>query len=1175
VVSDLNNSSSLEEKKSTAWTGRNGVWAIALGLVGLAINLLPFEILPGLHLIFGSVFAILAAVKYGAAAGSLAGLIAGLPTGSVRVEPFLLSALLGAGEGAWVGRRTRSGKREPFAAVLSYWLLIGAWLGLAGQLFIMRIPLREALILQARSVINAILAGMLVELGLLVYEVIWRRQGQPGPERFTLRSLATLILTSLLTFPLLYISTHDANSERERMMSDMAVSSAVDVRSVEIEVRTLLESHSRGLKTAASLFSSPPHKTDDAESLGRLLSSMRYQYPLLRRLSLTDVRGRTLATDPPQSASLDTAIDQNGIPFYEELPATKTTVYSTVIQDEQGLAVVAGEPIFDRNNLLTGFVLGWMDLEGFQKALPQYDREGAAVIITDREGRIIADSADPNRQSEVRLADHRDFELVRQQGGGTNYYEQTGVSAARRLHIADGFHLSTAMVPPTGWWVWSKQTVAPLATRLEGLYLNNLMVLLGALFLSFLLSRALIRLLTNPVAELQQSAAALAAGDFRARPRGRFITTELDSLLQSFRLMAESLESSWGRQQELLGEVSVAKGELEATFDAMTDAVVLTDAEDRIVRANRSYYRLRGVEPEQAVGRTLADIAHAKGDWRACEVCCARREGRHAVVLKKPEENLIRRDLEIRVDPIYSGSGERLGAVQILRDLTERRQAEAEAEKASALLKNLVDAAYDGIYAADLAGHFLWANKQAADLFGLDSQGIEGRSYLHAAHPDDLSRVRAAFDAAASGEARSYEARYLSADRGARYVLVTNSPVYTGGEVAAVLGVMRDVTGERAAREVAMRNDKLRALGQLASGVAHNFNNSLTAVLGYTQMVIGKLSDQKLVRHLHTVEMAALDAAKMVQRIQNFARRSREEPSGVCELSGLIGDALDLTRSRWRDDARAAGINYEVEFRPAGDMVVVCDQSALREVFVNLIINALDAMAAGGRLVITTEMENGSVLINFTDTGCGITEEVRQRLFEPFYTTKGAKGYGMGLAVTFGIIERHGGEIAVSSEPGHGSTFKLKLPVALGVEEIQVEAGTDRRARQATVLVVDDEAPIRVLIGDLLRARGHKVEAAEDGLAGIRAVQKKRYDLVITDLSMPGADGWTVIRETRRLWPDAKVMLVTGYGNLKDRAFPGGDMTLVDDFISKPFDIAEIDSKVNELLLSSDDASAS
>ena len=598
-------------------------------------------------------------------------------------------------------------------------------------------------------------------------------------------------------------------------------------------------------------------------------------------------------------------------------------------------------------------------------------------------------------------------------------------------------------------------------------------------------------------------------------------------------------------------------------FDPMTGPTLILDREGHFLRANRAFYQTTGLDPQSAASLSLAEITHPDGESESCEVCTDYLKPA-SVTPNEDATSSARDQIQIRLHDIYTAHGECLGTMQMIRDLTViSRSAEAEL----AFLRHSVDSVYDAVYAASVGGKLLWANNRATDLLGLESESLEGESYLKSIHAEDSDRVRSAFELAAGGEAQRSDTRFLMRDGETRRMMVTNSPIYAEGSVVAVLGIMRDVTEERQEAEQSMRSDKLRALGQLAWGVAHNFNNSLTAVLGYTQLVLNKTSDPAIHRHLKTVEKAALDAAKMVQRIQNFARQGKDDAAAPADLNQTLRDALDLTRFRWRDDARAAGIAYDVIFRPEEGVIALCDQSAMREVFVSIIINAIEAMPGGGRLTITTLVERDHLLVGFVDTGSGMSGETRQRIFEPFYTTKGANGQGMGLAVSYGIVERHGGEIHVTSEPGHGSTFTIRLKRAPEPEAVPVYAGGHIAAGSSSVLVVDDEAPIRVLLSDLLRARGHKVMTAEDGLAGLRAVENMRFDMVITDLSMPGADGWTIIEETRRRWPDTKVVILTGYGGFADLASPGSDTSVVDALISKPFNIAEIDLTLNRLLV--------
>lgn len=1165
-------------RNAVAWARKRALSWGALGLAGFAVNCLPLEIFPGIHLVFGSALGIFAGLRHGALAGGIVGFVAALPTLWLWRQPFPLSPLLYCAEGIWVGYATKDDKRGPLAAALSYWLLVGCWLGLGFSLLLLRQPPNLAVIFQARSIINGLLAGLVVGVAVSAHQALRRRRGvaKHEPATFGLESLITIVLATLIALPTLYLFGGNARSARERMIADLLASSTRDVAAVEGEITALLQNYKKGVAVAAAIISTA-HKGNDNKALVGLLGRVRQQYPEFAGMYLADARAKTIAFDPPAGDSSQSLVglDYSDRQYYRDLLATKSTVYSGVYQARGGMtgpAVAIGEPLLDETGNFIAFVLGWFDLRSFQTIVSRYRREGQTMIITDSEGRLVADSSlEPGAYRNVRsLVDTIDFDLLRDKQSGAFDYTEPGSDSKSSLAALNGFHITMTTTPVTRWKVWSRQSLHPVKSRLDNLHLEQIATLTLSLLLALTLGKVVARFLTKRINELKRSAERLAAGELSDRPSARqSLTAEIDSLYRSFHMMAENIESSWARQQELLREVSDAKAELEATFDAMADAVAITDTEGRLTRANRAFYQMLSLEPMSGLGEPLASLEHPHDAGEDCDLCRARLDGHHTLTVSPPGKNPTGKHLHIRVDPIFGPNRERLGSVQVIRDLTQIRRAEVEAEKATALLRNLVDAAYDAVYATDLEGRFLWANRRAAQLFGLENRPFEGVLFLSAIHPSDIERVKTNFEAVLRGEARKYEARHFTSDD-VRHALITNSPVYADGELIAVLGIARDVTEDRLAAEASTRADKLRALGQLASGVAHNFNNSLTAVIGYTQMALSKVQDLAVTRHLRTVETAALDAAKMVQRIQNFARQRQDEAMAPADLNQIVRDALDLTRSRWRDDARASGIEYDVIFRPSDSVILTCDQSAMREVFVNLIINALDAMTDGGLLTVTTSVERDVAVITFADTGCGMTEEVRQRVFEPFFTTKGTKGYGMGLAVTYGIVDRHGGEILVASQPAAGATFTIRLPIERDVAEAvngDVTALTPFRARTASVLVVDDEQPIRALLADLLRARGHTVLMAEDGIAGLRAVESARFDMVITDISMPGVDGWAVVSEVRRRSPETKLVIVTGYGGLVDQVFLGGDADLVDALISKPFNLAEIDSTINSLLL--------
>jgi signal transduction histidine kinase len=233
---------------------------------------------------------------------------------------------------------------------------------------------------------------------------------------------------------------------------------------------------------------------------------------------------------------------------------------------------------------------------------------------------------------------------------------------------------------------------------------------------------------------------------------------------------------------------------------------------------------------------------------------------------------------------------------------------------------------------------------------------------------------------------------------------------------------------EKAAQRAAQA-EKLRALGQLAGGVVHNFNNLLAAILGHAQLLSRQLASDPLARHVEIIERAAADGAAMVRRINNFSIRESEENLKQVDMNQLVRDSLEVTRIRWQDDARARGINYTIDFQPGTVGSLVGNGSELREVFVNIILNALDAMErSGGHLLIQTGVSAGEVFARFADQGVGLTPEMQARIFDPFFTTKGPAGAGLGLSGSNVAVRRHGGRISVESEPGRGSSFVVWLP---------------------------------------------------------------------------------------------------------------------------------------------------
>jgi signal transduction histidine kinase/CheY-like chemotaxis protein len=429
---------------------------------------------------------------------------------------------------------------------------------------------------------------------------------------------------------------------------------------------------------------------------------------------------------------------------------------------------------------------------------------------------------------------------------------------------------------------------------------------------------------------------------------------------------------------------------------------------------------------------------------------------------------------------------------------------------------------------------------------------------------------RAKFALALEGEPQSFETRYVARDGNVRFALLNSAPIIVDGQTTGVLGIAHDITEQRQERDRAARADKLRALGQLASGVAHDFNNSLAAILGRAQLILRRVQDEELIRSLGIIVTAAEDAAATVRRIQTFARKSLAAELELLDVAGLLRDAIEITRTRWENEARAAGLEIAVELNAESNSFTLGNASELREVFVNLIVNAVDAMPQGGSLKICCKPNDDRLHIRFADTGTGMAEEVRERVFEPFFTTKGVHGTGLGLPVSYGIIERHQGMISVESQVGKGTSFRIDLPLADGCQLTENQSESATQLKPLSILVIDDEEFVRETLAEMLAELGHRVVTVSGGVAGLDRISAQQFDIVFTDLAMPEMDGWETARAIRARHQELPVVLVTGYGATAKP--PSGELDLVAGIIGKPFDFDQVAATLARLCERSESA---
>jgi signal transduction histidine kinase/CheY-like chemotaxis protein len=382
-------------------------------------------------------------------------------------------------------------------------------------------------------------------------------------------------------------------------------------------------------------------------------------------------------------------------------------------------------------------------------------------------------------------------------------------------------------------------------------------------------------------------------------------------------------------------------------------------------------------------------------------------------------------------------------------------------------------------------------------------------------------------------------------------------------EAAALRGRLERAFEElQTARSHLVRSERLRVAGEMASGVAHEFNNVLGAILGRAQLLQrqsqrGEITPLALQRSLRVMERAALDGGETVRRLRQFGSPVDPAASETVDLSSIALEATEVTRTRWENEAQAEDRPIVLEPRLEEGCWVLGRGSELREVFVNLILNAVDAMPRGGTLSISVFRDGDSVRGWVQDSGVGMDEEVRRRIFDPFFTTKGDRGTGLGMSVTYAIIRRHQGEISVFSELGFGTRMEMTFALALAPAAVaEVLPSGEKAHASLRVLVVDDEPSVRDLLADIVRALGHAAESFDSAVTALGRIERGSHDLILSDVGMPGMTGWEFARRVRTLDPDVTIVFVTGWGEeITPEAAEEAGGNLV---VPKPFTLEQI-----------------
>lgn len=581
-------------------------------------------------------------------------------------------------------------------------------------------------------------------------------------------------------------------------------------------------------------------------------------------------------------------------------------------------------------------------------------------------------------------------------------------------------------------------------------------------------------------------------------------------------------------------------------------------------------------------GRPLADLVEAADRPllrnRLRRLLCGQPVGETTVRIPRPGASTLWIALSLRLTRDHD-------AINILaRDVTAERQ---NRPVHTVPLEHIVDEIAEGVAVAGLTptGPRITAvNSAFLRIFECDREQAIGTPLDFTAGPKtDEKTFQLAIERAVSGHTAEAELCLHRTAGQPVWVKIKLCPIFGPDEdVQQIIAIHQDVTEHHIALEALRRKnrdliealqslqktndaivqrERMHALGEMASGIAHDFNNLLSPILGFAELLLSMpdlLRDpEKVQGYMSKIRTAATDGAAVVARLREFYRaRSEQEKPVEFSIQDAVRETLELTRHRWCNEAQAQGRHIEIVTDLQETPRVYGSVSEIRQALTNLVLNATDAMPRGGTLRLQTHAVGHWVCVQVADTGIGMSEDVRQRCMEPFFTTKGEAGTGLGLAMVFGTAERHNGRVEIDSEPGKGTTITLRLPAA----DISADAGSANTipfprstCRALRVLLVDDEELLLEAVSQMLLSMGHRVDTCKDPRKALEKYYKNSYDLVITDRAMPGMSGDQLARAIREFHPDASIVLLTGFGNFIRES--GEQIEGIDLLLSKPLSL--------------------
>jgi PAS domain S-box-containing protein len=925
------------------------------------------------------------------------------------------------------------------------------------------------------------------------------------------------------------------------------------------------------LATALSLL--PPIQSRNPAAATAIFADLLEKNPQYANILVCDKSGVVWASAIPFEGKVSLA-DRR---FFQETLRTGTFssgeyVVSRMVKRP---TMAFGYPVKNRARKLIAVIGIALDLEYIRHIFEKLSLPpGSLLALLDRKGiilfRNVNDSAenlsggpDPQRELFTRMTE----------GPDEGTFEAMGNDARFRLRAYKKMRLPHESAPYL--YIRSGIPLASAVSKANAALFRNLSafvsLFLMGLFLAWLIGR---RVIVNPAMTLKAASERLAAGADTVHVSSVVKGGELGEVALAFDGMAEALV-----QRETALRISEQRW--ATILASIGDAVIAADVEGKITFMNAVAEELTGWKLCEASMKPVAEVFHVIDERSRAEaespVAKVLRQG--MIIGLADHTVLARKDgTEVPIDdsgaPIRDAEGRTMGVVLVFRDITGRRTQDEERAK----LLSAVERAGEGVFMLTPDRRYSYVNAAFCKAYGFTQEELTGkdttvvRSDRHAQsfHDSIWSGLRAGNTCSGRQTRRKKDGELIE-------VQTTIAPVReASGAIIHYVGVERDITEQLRIEAQLRQAQKMEAVGTLAGGVAHDFNNILSVIMGLgnlMQMSMGK--DDIHRTHIDQIVASSERAAELTQSLLAFSRKQRITLTPHT-VNGVVESTAMLLKRLLPED-----IALKCNFTD-GQTLTMLDVTRMGQVLMNLATNARDAMPQGGSLTITTEpakldenfnnihgfgKQGNYVKLSVSDTGIGMDESTMKRIFEPFFTTKEVgKGTGLGLASAYGIVKQHDGYITVSSTLSKGTTFDIYLPLIDTPPPRRAFAAPAIEGGTETILIVEDDRDVRTMIALILKNEGYATIEAADGNDAIRLYDEHRgkVDLVILDVVMPGKNGKEVLDEITRINPSVKAVFVSGYTG--DIVIDKGIESESVDFLQKPLSVSKLLSKVREVL---------